>query len=82
MLFFASFASFLLRTLQTIDLICKDLNKNRKGVFVQISKKKKSESSSFLGGDAQSYSIIIRLEVSKFSFLGRINVKTPSSNLA
>ncbi len=30
-----SFSSFLLRTLQTIDLICKNLNKNRKGVFLK-----------------------------------------------
>ena len=75
-----SFALFLLRILQTIDLIHKNLNKNRKDVFKKNSKKRRAKALLFL--DEQSYSIIIRLEVSAFSFLGSINVKTPSSNLA
>jgi hypothetical protein len=33
------FALFLLKTLQTIDLIRKNLNKNRKGVFFKTVKK-------------------------------------------
>jgi hypothetical protein len=35
-----SFALFLLQTLQTIDLIRKNLNKNRKGVFLNSKKRR------------------------------------------